>query len=131
MTNWHDFFQRQGTAPSWPYAVDYEKEYEIDTDVLVIGGGIAGCWAAISAARKGVRVALVEKGDTNVCQVDVFIPNPEKGSPPIILHPDECWYCGCCVIDCPNPGAISFNWQLQQRGSWKDKVTDKIMRDTV
>jgi succinate dehydrogenase/fumarate reductase flavoprotein subunit len=64
MTNWHDFFQRQGTAPSWPYAVDYEKEYEVDTDVLVIGGGIAGCWAAISAARKGVRVALVEKGDT-------------------------------------------------------------------
>jgi succinate dehydrogenase/fumarate reductase flavoprotein subunit len=64
MTNWHDFFQRQGTAPSWPYAVDYEKECEIDTDVLVIGGGIAGCWAAISAARKGVRVALVEKGDT-------------------------------------------------------------------
>ncbi len=64
MTNWHDFFQRQGTAPSWPYAVDYEKEHEIDTDVLVIGGGIAGCWAAISAARKGVRVALVEKGDT-------------------------------------------------------------------
>jgi succinate dehydrogenase/fumarate reductase flavoprotein subunit len=64
MTNWHDFFQRQGTAPPWPYSVDYEKEYEIDTDVLVIGGGIAGCWAAISAARKGVRVALVEKGDT-------------------------------------------------------------------
>jgi NAD-dependent dihydropyrimidine dehydrogenase PreA subunit len=26
----------------------------------------------------------------NVCQVDVFIPNPEEGSPPIILHPDEC-----------------------------------------
>jgi succinate dehydrogenase/fumarate reductase flavoprotein subunit len=64
MTNWHDFYQRQGTAPSWPYDVDYEKEHEIDTDVLVIGGGIAGCWAAISAARKGVRVALVEKGDT-------------------------------------------------------------------
>jgi succinate dehydrogenase/fumarate reductase flavoprotein subunit len=35
----------------------------IDTDVLVIGGGIAGCWAAINAARQGVRVALVEKGD--------------------------------------------------------------------
>ena len=64
MTKWHDFFQRQGTAPPWPYTVDYEKEYEIDTDVLVIGGGIAGCWAAISAARKGLRVALVEKGDT-------------------------------------------------------------------
>ena len=64
MTQWHDFYQKQGVAPSWPYAVDYEKELEIDTDVLIIGGGIAGCWAAIGAARTGVRVALVEKGDT-------------------------------------------------------------------
>jgi hypothetical protein len=47
------------------------------------------------------------------------------------LHPDECWYCGCCVMDCRYPGAISFNWPLQQRGSWKDKVTGKVMRDTV
>ena len=66
-----------------------------------------------------------------VCQVDVLIPNPEKGKSPVILHPDECWYCGCCVIDCPCPGAISFNWPLQQRGSWKDKITGKIMRDKV
>ena len=58
-----------------------------------------------------------------ICQVDVFIPNPEKGSPPIILHPDECWYCGCCVNDCPTPGAIEFNWPLQQRGYWKRKNT--------
>jgi len=64
MTNWHDYFNREGKAPPWPYSVDYEKEQLIDTDVLVIGGGIAGCWAAISAARKGVRVVLVEKGDT-------------------------------------------------------------------
>lgn len=64
MTKWHDFYQKQGVAPSWPYPVDYEKELEVDTDVLIIGGGIAGCWAAIGAARAGVRVALVEKGDT-------------------------------------------------------------------
>jgi succinate dehydrogenase/fumarate reductase flavoprotein subunit len=64
MTQWHNFYRSKGAAPSWPYDVDYEKEFEIDTDVLVIGGGIAGCWAAISAARSGVRVALVEKGDT-------------------------------------------------------------------
>jgi ferredoxin len=54
-----------------------------------------------------------------VCQVDVYIPNPVKGDPPIILHPDEC------------PGAINFNWPLQQRGSWKDKVTGKVHRDNV
>src|SRR4030042_1053579 len=64
MTRWHDFIEKDGKAPSWPYPINYEKEQEIDTDVLIIGGGIAGCWAAISAARKGVRVALVEKGDT-------------------------------------------------------------------
>jgi NAD-dependent dihydropyrimidine dehydrogenase PreA subunit len=62
--------------------------------------------------------------------VDVFIPNPEKGNPLIIVNHDECWYCGCCV-DCRQLGAISFNWPLQQRGSWKDKSSGKIMRDTV
>jgi succinate dehydrogenase/fumarate reductase flavoprotein subunit len=64
MTKWHDYLQENGKAPPWPYAVEYDKEQEIETDVLVIGGGIAGCWAAISAARKGIRVALVEKGNT-------------------------------------------------------------------
>ena len=58
-----------------------------------------------------------------VCQVDVFIPNPEKKKPPIILYPEECWYCGCCVNDCPVKGAIEFNWPLQQRGYWKNKET--------
>lgn len=33
-----------------------------DTDVLVIGGGVGGTMAAIAAARKGVRVTLVEGG---------------------------------------------------------------------
>src|SRR3989304_9197158 len=58
----------------------------------------------------------------NVCPVDVYIPNTKKGQPPIVLHPDECWYCGSCVNDCKFPGAISFNWPIQQRGPWKDKV---------
>ena len=34
----------------------------IDTDVLVIGGGLAGAWAALSAAERGARVVLVDKG---------------------------------------------------------------------
>ncbi|MCR4393098.1 MAG: FAD-dependent oxidoreductase [Dehalococcoidales bacterium] len=64
MANWHELVLQQGKTMPWPYPIRYDSEQEIETDVLVIGGGIAGCWAAISAARKGVRVALVEKGDT-------------------------------------------------------------------
>ena len=63
MGTWNDYFKEQGHAPDWPYPVRYDQEQEIETDVLVVGGGIAGCWAAISAARQGLRVALVEKGD--------------------------------------------------------------------
>ncbi|WP_248281357.1 FAD-binding protein [Azoarcus sp. TTM-91] len=39
-------------------------DYEIDhkTDVLVIGGSLAGAWAALAAARTGARVVLAEKG---------------------------------------------------------------------
>src|SRR3972149_2371849 len=51
-------------APAWPYPVSYGKETEVGCDVLVLGGGIAGCWAAIGAARKGAKVVMVEKGVT-------------------------------------------------------------------
>jgi len=63
MTKWHDYLKEEGSPPTWPYPIRYEDEQEIDVDILVIGGGIAGCWAAISAARSGAKVAIVEKGD--------------------------------------------------------------------
>ena len=37
-------------------------EQIVETDVLVVGGGIAGCFAAIKAKEKGVTVVLVDKG---------------------------------------------------------------------
>ncbi|MBI5444975.1 MAG: FAD-dependent oxidoreductase, partial [Deltaproteobacteria bacterium] len=48
----------------WPYPIRYGERTTIDADVLVLGGGIAGCWAAISARRAGARVVVVEKGST-------------------------------------------------------------------
>ncbi|MGC4071972.1 MAG: FAD-binding protein [Nibricoccus sp.] len=39
-----------------------ENGLELTTDVLVIGGGPAACWAAISAAEKGVKVVIADKG---------------------------------------------------------------------
>jgi len=35
---------------------------ELETDVLVVGGGMAAAWAAIGAAREGAEVVLVDKG---------------------------------------------------------------------
>jgi succinate dehydrogenase/fumarate reductase flavoprotein subunit len=46
----------------WPYPVNYGKENEVSADVIILGGGIAGCHAAISAAKRGVKVAVVDKG---------------------------------------------------------------------
>lgn len=61
----------------------------------------------------------------NACRTDVMMPNPEKGKPPIVLYPEECWSCGCCVIECPNKGAIIMRHPLNQSvlTSWKRKET--------
>ena len=64
MTTWHEYIQRNAPIPEWPYPVRYGKENDIDTDVLILGGGIAGCHAAINVARAGVKAIVVEKGAT-------------------------------------------------------------------
>ena len=50
----------------WPYPLEWEKEEVIVSDVLVLGGGVAGCMAAISAVKTGQKVLLVEKGATKM-----------------------------------------------------------------
>ncbi len=47
----------------WPYKVDYDKTNEVQTDVLIVGGGIAGTFAAIAAAKRGLKVAIIDKAD--------------------------------------------------------------------
>lgn len=50
----------------WPYPLEWDKEETVISDILVLGGGIAGCMAAISASRKGLNVVLVEKGSVEM-----------------------------------------------------------------
>ncbi|MGF6427243.1 FAD-dependent oxidoreductase [Bradyrhizobium sp. Pha-3] len=50
----HERRAEQRTAPG--------GSVEFDADVLVIGGGPAGTWAAVSAAERGARVVLADKG---------------------------------------------------------------------
>lgn len=39
-----------------------KADFSLETDVVIIGGGPAGCWAALSAVGSGARVVLVDKG---------------------------------------------------------------------
>jgi NAD-dependent dihydropyrimidine dehydrogenase PreA subunit len=65
-----------------------------------------------------------------ICRSDVLMPNPERGKPPIALYPDECWYCGTCVLECPRPGAIRLVQPLHKSVSviWKRKADGKSYR---
>jgi succinate dehydrogenase/fumarate reductase flavoprotein subunit len=62
MSTWHEYLQKEGKAPQWPYPVNYGKINEITSDVLVVGGGLAGVRAAISASQMGSTVVLADVG---------------------------------------------------------------------
>jgi len=51
-------------SQQWQYPIQYGQEKEIIADVLVLGGGIAGCWAAIAATKKGAKVIILEVAAT-------------------------------------------------------------------
>jgi succinate dehydrogenase/fumarate reductase flavoprotein subunit len=50
------------TTRQWQTFDSASAGFSRDADVLVIGGGPAGAWAACSAAAKGAKVVLVDKG---------------------------------------------------------------------
>jgi succinate dehydrogenase/fumarate reductase flavoprotein subunit len=62
-----------------------QSENEFKTDVLVIGGGMAGIFAAIKAREEGADVTLVDKnyvsrsGSTAFAEGDYSVFNPEWG----------------------------------------------------
>ena len=64
----------------------------------------------------------------DVCRCDVLAPSPGPGEPPVLVYPDECWFCGCCVAHCPVPGAIRMEHPLCQRVGWKRKETGERFR---
>lgn len=61
--NYYSMLEKQG-LPEWPYPIEYGEITSDSADVLVIGGGMAGCFAAIHSAKKGASVIVVEKGAT-------------------------------------------------------------------
>lgn len=64
------------------------------------------------------------------CRMDILLPNPERSKPPILVYPDECCECGCCVHACPKSlkGAIKMNWPTHKLPRWKRKATEEHFR---
>lgn len=62
------------------------------------------------------------------CMIDVMTPG-EKGKHPVVSYPDECWYCGCCVMECPT-GAIRLRHPLMNRTRWVEKASLKKREET-
>ncbi len=92
------------------------------------------CYAFPNKPTPGMPVVIDETKCTgcnkcvNICTTDVLVANPEKGKPPIIVYPEECWYAGCCVAECPAPGALTMRHPLMMRVHYKNKETGEINR---
>lgn len=46
-----------------------------------------------------------------VCPADIFDINSESHQL-TVAYPEECWYCGACIYDCPIDGAIRMELPL-------------------
>lgn len=53
-----------------------------------------------------------------ICQCDILLPPPRKGSTPLVVYPGECYYCGACVMVCPRPGAIRLEHPLMNQAKF-------------
>jgi succinate dehydrogenase/fumarate reductase flavoprotein subunit len=65
-----------------------EKQY-LETDILIIGGGIAGCYAAICAAEKGLKTILISKSLVGKSGCSRHATNVAGGPPHMYLSIEE------------------------------------------
>lgn len=42
-----------------------------------------------------------------ICPLDIF-GFDDKTLSVTVNYPEECWYCGACIFDCPIKGAINI-----------------------
>lgn len=109
-----------GSIPAeWPYPVKYGIENRIAADVLVIGAGVSGAMAGIMAARRGAKVAVVDKapidisgsGGTGLDHYNSCFSNPD-----CTCTPEE--YMALPPEKKSNPGVHDHRSYIQMKGSW-------------
>jgi succinate dehydrogenase/fumarate reductase flavoprotein subunit len=77
-------------AIKWPYPIKYDVVSMVEVDVLIIGGGLAGSCAGIAAARRGAKVAVVDKapikrsgcGGAGIDHYNTVLDNPKSPMTP-------------------------------------------------
>lgn len=110
----------------------------VETDILVVGGGGAGCTAALTAARNGAKVILATKlrlGDSNTVMAEGGIQTSvEKGDTPQ-MHYDDTVKGGHHYVDKPlaaqmvMDGPDVIRWLIQQGMQFDvDKYGDLLTR---
>jgi len=71
-----------------PQIKELEKQY-LDTDILVIGSGVTGCFAAIQAAERGLNVVMISKSLAGKGGCSRIATNLAGGPPHIFLSLEE------------------------------------------
>lgn len=122
--------------------IDLEKPHlervDYDADVLIIGGGGAGCSAAIEADNAGAKVLLVTKlrmGDANTMMAEGGIQAADKPNDSPAIHFLDAYGGGHFAakrellqkLVCDAPGAIQW---LNELGVEFDKAPDGTMITT-
>ena len=92
MTSWSQALMHDSQgALKWPYKIKYDRQREITADVVILGGGPAGAMAAISAAKAGVSVVMLDKAHIKRSGggsgVDHWLTTP---TPVSKITPEEC-----------------------------------------
>jgi adenylylsulfate reductase subunit B len=54
----------------------------------------------------------------DLCAEDVFFGS-KRGEVPMVTYPDVCFHCYCCVLDCPEEGAIHLRTPLTMMVPYK------------
>lgn len=62
----------------------------------------------------------------DACRMSLLLPNNEGGAP-IVMYPDECWFCAVCVGVCPT-NALKMEHPINQCAGWKRKSTGEFFR---
>ncbi len=107
----------------------------LDADVLVLGGGGAGCVAALAAARAGARVVIAAKlrlGDGNTVMAEGGIQAAIGAEDSLQRHFEDTLRAGHFAADKPVVGALvgdgpeAIRWLIQQGMSFD--LTDDRQR---